>query len=100
MRLFWTLLKVAIALVLVIPICIIALATVAGIFGALLGLAFLTLRLAVVGLIGYGAFRVAVRLFGGRKRPEPVRIRELPPVDPYFEASMRELDRDLGEPVR
>ncbi len=100
MRLLWTLVKIVLALALVVPISIIVLATVLGVFGALLGLAFLALRLAVVGLIVWGVFRLAVRLFGGRKRPEPIKVRELPPPDPHFEAAMRELDRELGEPLR
>jgi hypothetical protein len=100
MRLLWTLLKVVIALVLVIPVSIIVLATALGLFGALLGLAVLTLRLAVVGLICWGVFRLATSLFGGSSRSRPNEVRELPPVDPHYEAAMRELDRELGEASR
>lgn len=97
MRLLWTLVKVVLALALVIPVSVILLATILGIFGAVLGLAVLALKLAVVGLLAWGVFRVTVAIFGGRKRPEPVRVREqLPPPDPHFEAAMRELDRELG----
>lgn len=97
MRLLWTLVKLTIALALVIPVSIIVLATALGLFGAILGLAFLTLRLAVVGLICWGVFRLASVLLRGRAWPsEPTVVKELPPVDPHYEAAMRELDRELG----
>ena len=103
MRLLWTLLKVVIVLALVIPASIIVLGMVLGLFGALLGLAIMALRIAVVGLIGYGVIRLGMRLFRGRRptpRPRAEPIKELPPVDPYYNAAMRELDRELGEPAR
>ena len=101
MRLLWTLLKLVIALALVIPVSIIVLATALGLFGALLGLAVLTLRLAVICLIARGLFRLGTRLFGGSaSRSRPNEVRELPPVDPHYEAAMRELDRELGEASR
>lgn len=98
MKLLWTLLKVVLGIALVVPVAIIVLATALGILGALVGLAVMALKLAVVGLIAWGAFRLTVRLFGGRKRAEPIDLRELrpPPVDPYFESAQRELDRELG----
>lgn len=96
MRVLWTLLKVVIALVLVIPVSIIVLATALGIFGALLGLAILTLRLAVVGALCAGAFLLVARLVRG-PAPRRSEIKALPAVDPYYESAMRELDRDLGE---
>jgi hypothetical protein len=101
MRLLWTLLKVALALALVIPVSIIVLATALGVLGALFGLAMLVLRIAVVGLIGWGAFRLISRLFrepAPRSRPDE--IRALPTVDPHYEAAMRELDQELGEVAR
>lgn len=97
MRLLWTLMKVALALVLVIPVCIIVLATALGLFGALLGLAIMALRLAVIGLIAYGAFRLLAGLFGGKRSSRSEPVMSLPPVDPYYEAAKRELDRELGE---
>jgi len=96
MRLLWTLLKVVIALALVIPVSIIVLATVLGVFGALLGLAILALRLAVVGALCGGAFLLVVRLVRG-PAPRQSEIKSLPAVDPHYEAAMRELDRELGE---
>lgn len=97
MRLLWTLLKVVIALALVLPISIIVLATALGVFGALFGLAVLALRLAVVGVIAYGAFRLVGALMrGSRSRSIPAEPNALPPVDPHYEAAMRELDRELG----
>jgi hypothetical protein len=101
MRLLWTLLKIVLALALVIPVSIIVFATVLGLFGALLGLAVLTLRLGVIGLIAWGVFRLATSLFGGSaSRSRSNAVRELPPVDPHYEAAMRELDRELGEASR
>jgi hypothetical protein len=98
MKALWTVVKVVLGLALVIPVCMIILATALGIFGALVGLAFAALRLAVLGLIVYGVFRVAVALFGGRRQhPAPMESRLLPPVDPHYEAALRELDRELPE---
>jgi len=96
MRVIWTLLKVVIALALVIPISIIALATALGILGALIGVAVLSLKIAVLALIGYGAFRLVAHLLGGSQSRAPKRTESLPPVDPHYEAAMRELDRELG----
>jgi hypothetical protein len=97
MRLLWTLAKIAIALVLVIPIAIIVLATALGLFGALLGLAILTLRLAIIGLMLYGGFRLVRWMFRDRSpAPRPREIQEVSRPDPHYEAAMRELDRELG----
>jgi|SRR6185503_8494936 len=98
MRALWTFLKIVIALALAIPLSIIVLATALGILGALVGLAIMTLKIAIFGLIGYGVFRLISRLVGGPSRS--ARRAELPapaPVDPHYEAAMRELDRELGE---
>jgi len=99
MRVLWTLVKIVIALALAIPISIIVLATALGFLGALVGVAFLALKLAVVGLIGWGVFRLMGRLLGGSAKREE-RITQLPPVDPHYEAAMRELERELGEAPR
>lgn len=97
MRVLWTLLKVALALALVIPVSIIVLGTALGVLGALFGLAMLTLRIAVVGLIAWGAFRLITALFrGSAPRAQPQEVKDLPKVDPHYEAAMRELDRELG----
>ena len=96
MRVIWTILKVVIALALAIPISIIVLATALGILGTLIGIAILSLKVAVLALIGWGMFRLFARLFGGPARSTPHRIESLPPVDPHYEAAMRELDRELG----
>jgi len=103
MKLLWTLAKVAIVLVLAIPVGIILLGTMFGLLGALIGLAFVALRVAIIALAAYGVFRLAAWLLRGRDRapaPRQQPVRELPPVDPYYSAAMRELDRDLGEPAR
>jgi len=101
MKVLWTLVKVVIALALAIPISIIVLATALGILGALVGIAFLALKLAVVGLVGLGLFRLITRLLGGPAKCEPRdATKQLAPVDPHYEAAMRELDRELGEVSR
>ena len=98
MRLFWTVLKIALGLAIAIPVGLIVLATTLGILGALFGLAVLVLKLAFVGLIAYGAFRVARGLFGSTPAPKPQQpvVHELPSRDPYYDAAMRELDSELG----
>ncbi len=97
MRLLWTFLKVVIVLALLIPISIIVLVTVLGLFGALLGLAILALKVAVAGLIAWGAFKLFARLFRGpTSRNQPAEIPRLAPADPHYEAALRELDRELG----
>jgi hypothetical protein len=101
MKVLWTLLKVVITLVVAIPVSIIVLATALGVLGALVGIAVLALKLIVFGLLGWAAFRLITRLVRG---PSPDRrksaIAELPPVDPHYEAAMRELDRELGPVAR
>lgn len=97
MRVLWSVVKIALALALVIPVSIIVLATALSIFGALLGLAIVVLKFAVAGLIAWGLFRLARALFGGRSRgPQPNEVRQLPAIDPYYEAAKRELDRELA----
>jgi hypothetical protein len=101
MRVLWTMVKIIFALAFALPLAIIALALMLGIFGALLGLAILALKVAVAAVILVFLFRMAVGFFGGGStRPEPMVQRVLPPVDPHYEAAMRELDRDLGETSR
>ncbi len=101
MRMLWTMVKVVVVLALVIPVGIIAMALALGIFGAVLGIAMLALRLAIVGLVAYGAFKLIARLVRGpTPRPQPAAPSALPPVDPYYQAAMRELDTDIGITTR
>jgi len=102
MRILWTLVKVVIALCVAIPLSIFVLATALGVLGAMVGVAFLVLKLGVLALIGYGVFRVAAALLGGGppKRQPAKPVGALPPVDPYYNEAMRELDRELGEVPR
>lgn len=98
MRTLWKLFKIGIALAIAIPLGLIVLATTMGILGALFGLAVLVLKLAIVGLIAYGAFKLARNVFFGPPAPKPAAPpahRELRPADPYYEAAMRELDSEL-----
>jgi hypothetical protein len=97
MKLLWTLLKIAIACVIIIPVAIIVLAMALGILGALVGLAILALKVGVVVLLVLVAIRALGWLFrAGAPHTQP-EIRQLPPVDPHYEAAMRELNRELGE---
>lgn len=95
MRILWTLFKIIIGLAIAIPVGLLALALTVGIVGTLVELAIVALRLAIIGLIGYGIYRV-VRHFvaPSRAAPAPV-VRDLPPADPYYAAAMRELDSEL-----
>jgi hypothetical protein len=99
MKVLWTIVKVALGLALIIPLGIVVLATAMGILGTLFGLAVFVLRIAVVGLIAFGAFKLLSSLlgWGTPRRAEAPVVRELlPPRDPHYEAAMRELDRELG----
>jgi hypothetical protein len=99
MRIIWTLFKVIIGLAIAIPLGLIVLALSFGILGAMLGLAILALKLACVGLVGYGAFRLAKAMFWPSKSvptSQPASVRALPERDPYYEAAMRELDTEIG----
>lgn len=97
MRILWNILKVCVALALGIPLAIIVLATGLGILGALVGIAVMMLKLAIVALLGWGAFRLLRALMGGSsKRPQEYEPIKLPPVDVHYESAMRELDRELG----
>ena len=98
MKVLWTLFKIVVALALAIPLSIIVLATALGILGALVGIAFVALKLAVFALVGWGAFQLIARLLGGpAKSEQTTATKQLAPVDPHYEAAMRELDRELGE---
>ncbi len=59
MRVLWTLLKVIIGLAIAIPVAFLALALTAGLVGTLIAFAVIALKLAIVGAIGYGLFRLA-----------------------------------------
>lgn len=99
MRLLWTLTKVVLALAIAIPVSVIVLVTAFGLLGILFGLAVLVLKVAIAALIAVGLFKLVGHLVRGpAKRPAP--SAQLPPVDPHYEAAMRELDRELGESPR
>ena len=96
MRILWTLLKVILGLAIAIPLGIVALVFALGILGSLLGLAVLTLKLAFVGFVGYGIFRMGRHFMSPAPRLKPEPVRELPPPDPYYQAALRELDKEMG----
>jgi hypothetical protein len=97
MRIVWTLLKVVIGLAIAIPVAVIVLGLAGAILGTLMGLAVLALKLALALLVVVGVFKLGARLFRGPKQhTQPPVIRNLPPVDPHYEAAMRELNQELG----
>jgi hypothetical protein len=96
MRILWTLLKIIIGLAIAIPLGIVALVLMLGVLGGLLGLAIVALKLAFVGFIGYGLFRLARRVLAPAPKPNAKPVHELPMPDPYYEAAMRELDAEMG----
>jgi len=100
MRILWTLLKVVVGLAIAIPVGIFVLALTLGLVGTLVGLAVRVLTLACLAGVGYGVFRVGRALFAPSRKASAPPIRELPPVDPYYQAAMRELDAELGPVAR
>ena len=97
MRILWTLFKVMIALAIAIPLGFVALALTIGVVGTLLGLAVVALKLAFIGFVGYGLFRLVRRMFGASRKPTVPPVRDLPRPDPYYDAAMRELDMELRQ---
>ena len=98
MRLLWTVGKVLLLLVLLVPAAMIVLATMLGLLGTVLGLTVFAIRLAFVGVIGWGAFRLFKALFGSPSpNPRMETMQQLPARDLHYEAAMRELDQALGE---
>ena len=95
MRILWKLLKVIIGLAIAIPLLIVVLVTTVGILGTLLGLAILALKLAFLGLAGYGLVRLLQYVLAPTPKAKPASVRELPAPDLYYEAAMRELDSEL-----
>jgi hypothetical protein len=100
MRVLWTLFKIIIGLAVAIPVGILVLAMTAGVLGTLISFAMLALRLACIGLVGYGLFRVAAYFFAPALKRSVPPVRDLPPADPYYEAAVRELDSELRGPAR
>jgi hypothetical protein len=97
MKVLWTFIKVVIALAVAIPLSIILLGTALGILGALIGVAIVALKIAVLAFIGVAVFRLIGRLLVGSAPRQPkLTNSSLPHVDPHYEAAMRELDRELG----
>jgi hypothetical protein len=75
----------------------IVLAITLGLLGTVLGLTVLAIKLAFLGVIGWGAFRLFKALFGSSSPSPRVDTLQLPPRDFHYEAAMRELDQELGE---
>ena len=98
MRLLWTLGKVLLALVLIIPVTMIVLVMALGLLGTVLGLTIFAIKLALLGVIAWGAYRLFKVLFGPSSPSPRVETPIIsPPRDLHYEAAMRELDRELGD---
>ena len=95
MRILWTFLKVIIGLAVAIPLGILALALTAGFVGTLFALTILAVKLACIGLVGYGVIRIARAVFAPSAKSTLPPLREIPRADPYYDAAMRELDTEL-----
>jgi len=95
MRTLWTLFKVIIGLAIAIPLAFVALGITIGVAGLVLGLAIIALKLACVGFVGYGLYRL-VRHFVAPDSTPRRPVSSLPAPDPYYDAAMRELDREMG----
>ncbi len=100
MRVLWTSFKIMIGLAIAIPLGIVALVLTLGILGGMLALAVLALKLACLGFVGYGLFRVARHFLAPAPKPAQPTMRELNVPDPYYEAAMRELDAEIGRTPR
>jgi hypothetical protein len=101
MKVLWTLVKIVLVLMLAVPLSILVLGTALGILGALVGIAFFALRLAIIGFVAWGAIKLVSRLFfGSPKSVGTTTAKQLAPVDHHYEAAMRELDRELGDVSR
>ncbi len=100
MRTLWTFFKIIVGFAIAIPVGILLLALTFGVLGALIGLATMALKFAVIAVVGYGLFRLARSMIAPTPKPAVPEIRELPPVDPYYEAAMRELNTELGHERR
>ena len=95
MRILWTLFKVIIGLAIAIPVGMFLMALTFGVIGSVVGLVSAAVRLAVIGFVGYGVYRVARFFFGGAAKAPKVATPELASVDPYYSAAMRELETEL-----
>ena len=98
MRILWNLLKIVVGAAILIPLGLFMLALAFGLLGTLVGLALVAVKLAVLGLVSYGVYRVA-RMFFSSSNSKPATsppVRSLPPRDPYYDAAMRELDAEIG----
>ena len=97
MRVLWTLLKVIIGLAIAIPVAFLALALTAGLIGTLIALALIALKLAIVGAIGYGLFRLARAVLAPSRKVPPAPVRGCPRLSSIrTRAAVRELDVELG----
>jgi hypothetical protein len=94
-RIVWTLFKIIIGLAVAIPVGMLVLGMTFGLVGIAVALVSAAVRLACIGLVGYGLYRVARFFFAPAAKPPKGAAPELASVDPYYVAAMRELDSEL-----
>lgn len=94
-RILWTLFKIVVGAAILVPIVVLAAGLAFGLVATVVGLVVAAVRLAVIGLFGYGLYRVARHFFAPSAKPPKVAAPELPSADPYYSAAMRELDAEL-----
>lgn len=88
MRVLWMLVKIAIGLAIAVPLGLFVMALTFGLVAA-------AVRLAFIGLVAYGVYRVARFFFAPAAPPPRPAALEPASVDPYYAAAMRELDSEL-----
>lgn len=95
MRILWTVFKIVIGLAIAIPVGMLVLGMTFGLVGIAVALAAAAIRLAFIGLIGYGVYRLARLFFAPASKPSNAAAPELASGDPYYAAAMRELESEL-----
>ena len=94
-RILWTLFKIIIGLAVAIPVGMLVLGVTFGLVGIAVALVSAAVRLACIGLVGYGLYRAARFFLAPAAQPPKPPTPELASVDPYYAAAMRELDSEL-----
>lgn len=95
MRSLWTVVKIIIGLAVAIPVGVFVLGMTFGLVGIAVSLVLAALRLACIGLVGYGLYRVARYFLAPAAKPPKAAAPELANADPYYAAALRELDSEL-----
>ena len=94
-RSLWILVKIIIGLAVAIPVGVFVLGMTFGLVGMAVAVVSAAVRLACIGLVGYGLYRLARFFFVPAAKPPKAAAPELASADPYYAAAMRELDSEL-----